>query len=248
MYLNIVWPFVCFQLHHLHIHSSWSGLTSCNNRGLAVRRSGRKWFTLLEMGVGDFHAGQKSRRRQKHAGTKISCIHYHADHKHAKTKSRSSAIPSLPKSRKSKITLKSRKFGFHRKEIENGRGGSFVVSIGSTLVFSLFSSRGLRVQDTCVLSGRGWFLQTCQKNRSCCKSVACRSFFFLFFFCGVSRPVLSLEDVLAVRWTFDQVLLATLGFIALCSVTLCSITFMDSNVDFMYFNQVFRIHQLLQGK
>jgi hypothetical protein len=181
MYLNIVWPFVCFQLHHLHIHSSWSGLTSCNNRGLAVRRSGRKWFTLLEMGVGDFHAGQKSRRRQKHAGTKISCIHYHADHKHAKTKSRSSAIPSLPKSRKSKITLKSRKFGFHRKEIENGRGGSSCsLDRQYPRFFPFLESWTTCTRHVCPVWT--WLVSANLPKKPVLLQVSCLSFFLFSFF------------------------------------------------------------------
>jgi hypothetical protein len=86
--------------------------------------------------------GRKSRsakntQTQKHAGTEITWVHYHADHKPVKTKSRSSKIPLLPKSRKPKITLKSRKFGFYKKikKQEMGEESRLVVSIGSTLVF-----------------------------------------------------------------------------------------------------------------
>jgi hypothetical protein len=77
------------------------------------------------------HASDKSTRtkisqRLKHAHTKsrltkIPRIHFHADHERAKTKSRSSKIPPLPKSHRPKIPLRSCMIHYHGKGIENGR-------------------------------------------------------------------------------------------------------------------------------
>jgi hypothetical protein len=79
-------------------------------------------------GAGDFHAGQKSRRRQKHADENLAApkTRRHKNTPVQKSRGyiitltistqRQNPIPLLPKSREPKITLKSRKFGFHKKK------------------------------------------------------------------------------------------------------------------------------------
>jgi hypothetical protein len=82
-------------------------------------------FTRAKNHASDKNTQTKISQRQKQADTKtrltkIPRIHDHADHKRAKTKSRSSKIPSLPKSRRPKITLRSCMIYLHRKEIKIG--------------------------------------------------------------------------------------------------------------------------------
>ncbi len=124
-----------------------------SNRFLSALSARWRW------GAGDFHEGQKSRKRQKHADENLAApktrrhkntpyknhaeIHYHADHKRAKTKSHNSKIPPLPKLRRPKIVKSRRNLArfvlMKGNESEEGNRGPFCNLVSRQyLVFFFF--------------------------------------------------------------------------------------------------------------